>query len=261
MTKGIGMPRTKDIPYVGGEARAPLTRWLTNARTKRILPFLRGDVLELGCGASVVLDSDTARRAMTSYTGVEALPENVDALRKKHPRAAFLAFDLDTAPWPLEGRFDCILALAVVEHLWNLRTLFEEVNRHLGENGLFVLTTPTPWGNHVVLRILSRIGLVRRNVIDDHVTIFDRQLFRHACGEFGFELCHYGKFQFGGNQLAVLRKRQAGTPASLDAEGAARVRDQAEGEQAHQQQQEGRPVHHARGEHDGSGHAMQALGK
>lgn len=216
MTKGTEMPRTRDIPYVGGEVHAPLTRWLTNARTRRILPYLRGDVLELGCGASVVLDPDGARPAMTSYTGVEALPENVEALRRKHPRASFLAFDLDTAPWPLEGRFDCVLALAVVEHLWSLKTLFEQVNRHLREDGLFVLTTPTPWGNHVVLRTLSRIGLVRRNVIDDHVTIFDRQLFRHACGEFGFELVHYRTFQFGGNQLAVLRKRPAGKPASPD---------------------------------------------
>jgi SAM-dependent methyltransferase len=261
MTKGSEMPRTQDIPYVGGEARAPLTRRLTNARTRRILPFLRGDVLELGCGASVVLDSDSARRAMTSYTGVEALPENVEALRKKHPQATFLAFDLDAGPWPLEGRFDCVLALAVIEHLWNLKTLFDQVHRHLREDGLFLLTTPTPWGNHVVLRTLSRIGLVRRNVIDDHVTIFDRQLFRHACGEFGFELAHYGKFQFGGNQLAVLRKRAAGHRASWDAQGAARVRHQAEGEQAHQEQQEAGPVHHARCEHDGGGHAMQAFGK
>lgn len=261
MTKGTEMPRTQDIPYVGGEVRAPLTRWLTNARTRRVLPFLRGDVLELGCGASVVLDSDSARRAMTSYTGVEALPENVVALRNKHPHAAFLAFDLDVGPWPLEGRFDCVLALAVVEHLWNLKTLFEQVHRHLREDGLFVLTTPTPWGNHVILRTLSRIGLVRRNVIDDHVTIFDRQLFRHACGEFGFELCHYGKFQFGGNQLAVLRKPGVRPQASLDTQGTARVGHQAEDEQAHQEQQKARPVHHARCEHDGRGHAMQALGE
>lgn len=215
ITKRTEMQRAQAIPYVGDEARAPLTRWLANSRTRRVLRFLRGDVLELGCGASVVLDSDEARLAITSYTGVEALPENVEALRERHPHSSFLAFDLDASPWPLEGRFHCVLALAVVEHLWNLRNLFEQVHDYLHEDGLFVLTTPTPWGNHVVLRVLSRIGLVQKNVIDDHVTIFDRQLFRHACGEFGFELLQHRKFQFGGNQLAVLRKRETGAGASL----------------------------------------------
>lgn len=201
------MATTQDVPYVGDESRAPLTRWLANARTKRVASFLHGDVLELGCGASLVLQSKTMQRAVTSYTGVEALPESVEVLKKKYPETKFLSFDLDTAPWPVERRFDCVLALAVVEHLWNLKGLFQQVGDHLKHHGTFVLTTPTPWGNHVILKSLSHTRLVRKDVIDDHVTIFSKQLFRHACGEFGFDLVYYRRFQFGGNQLVVIRKR------------------------------------------------------
>jgi SAM-dependent methyltransferase len=201
------MADTQDVPYVGGQARAPLSRWLAHARARRVVPYLHGDVLELGCGGSTLLDSAAVRRAIRSYTGVEALQPNVAALQARHPESRFLAFDLDTSPWPLDGRFHCVLALAVIEHLWNLGSLFQEVRRHLHDGGRFVLTTPTPWGNHVVLRTLARTGLVRKTVIDDHVTIFNRQLFRHVCNEFGFSLVAYRTFQLGGNQLAVLEKR------------------------------------------------------
>ena len=201
------MADTQDVPYVGGQAKAPLTRWLAQARARRVSPFLQGDVLELGCGGSALLQSDAVQRAIASYTGVEALAQNVETLRTRFPHATFHAFDLDSAPWPIEGQFDCVLAMAVIEHLWNLKSLFQEVRLHLRDGGRFVLTTPTPWGNHVVLRTLARTGLVRKTVIDDHVTIFNKQLVRHVCQEFGFELQHYATFQFGGNQLAVLRKR------------------------------------------------------
>jgi SAM-dependent methyltransferase len=201
------MTKTQDVPYVGGQAKAPLTRWLAHARARRVSPFLQGDVLELGCGGSTLLDSESMRRTIRSYTGVEALPQNVETLRRRFPDATFRAFDLDATPWPIEGKFHCVLAMAVIEHLWNLGSLFQEVGRLLHDGGRFVLTTPTPWGNHVVLRTLARTGLVRKTVIDDHVTIFNKQLFRHVCNEFGFELEHYRTFQLGGNQLAVLRKR------------------------------------------------------
>src|SRR5690348_11969617 len=95
------MTNTQDVPYVGGQAKAPLTRWLAHARARRVSPFLQGDVLELGCGGSVLLDSESVRRAIASYTGVEALAQNVETLRTRFPDATFHAFDLDTAPWPI----------------------------------------------------------------------------------------------------------------------------------------------------------------
>lgn len=143
---------------------------------------------------------------MTSYTGVEALQTSVSELQVRHPAHTFVSFDLDSARWPLNRHFDCVVALAVIEHLWNLKSFFSNVREALADDGLFVLTTPTPFGNHIVLRSLALAGLVRKDVINDHVAIFNKKLFHHVCDEFGFELDQYAKFQLGGNQLAVLRK-------------------------------------------------------
>ncbi|MFC5527002.1 class I SAM-dependent methyltransferase [Rhodanobacter ginsengisoli] len=200
------MKEINETPYVGLNDAAPLTKWLASARTNRVVPFLKGDMLELGCGAATILDSSEVRKAISSYTGVEALESSISELRTRYPDHSFYSFDLDTITWPLEEKYDCVLALAVIEHLWNLKAIFLNLRRILIDDGLVIITTPTPYGNHVILRALAFIGLVRKDVIDDHVTIFNKKLFMHACIEFGFKIERYQKFQFGGNQLVVLRK-------------------------------------------------------
>lgn len=195
-----------DVPYVGEERRAPLTRWLARQRVRRVADFLEGDVLELGCGFGGVLEYASVHGSIGSYTGVEALAENVEVLGAKYPQHKFYAFDLDCEHWPVSGTFDCILALAVVEHLWNLKGFFSHLRSLLKDDGVAVCTTPTIWGNHVVLRMLARLGLVREDVIADHVAIFGRPLWSHVCDEFGFRLESFSRFQFGGNQLVVLKR-------------------------------------------------------
>ena len=198
--------KTEAVPYLGQNNAAPLTTWLARARSKRVAPFLKGRILELGCGAASLLESKAIRDSISFYAGVEALQSSVDELKSRYPAHHFVAVDLDSADWPIEDKFDCVLALAVIEHLWNLKSFLQNVNKALVDGGLFVLTTPTPYGNHIVLRSLAFLGLVRKDVVNDHVAIFNKTLFRHVCEEFGFKLEHYSKFQLGGNQLAVLRK-------------------------------------------------------
>lgn len=194
------------VPYLGQSNTAPLTTWLANARSRRVAPFLKGRILELGCGAASLLEAEDVRNSITSYTGVEALQSSVSELQERYPAHSFASFDLDSPTWPINQQFDCVLALAVIEHLWNLKSFMSNVREALVDGGLFVLTTPTPYGNHIVLRSLALAGLVRKDVVNDHVAIFNKKLFHHVCDEFGFELAHYRTFQLGGNQLAVLRK-------------------------------------------------------
>lgn len=194
------------VPYLGQSNAAPLTTWLAHARSRRVAPFLQGRILELGCGAASLLESEAVRESITSYTGVEALQSSVDELKSRYPEHSFVSLDLDSTTWPIQDEFDCVLALAVIEHLWNLKSFLQNVGNVLAAGGRFVLTTPTPYGNHIVLRSLALAGLVRKDVINDHVAIFNKKLFQHLCAEFSFELEHYRTFQLGGNQLAVLKK-------------------------------------------------------
>lgn len=198
--------KTEAVPYLGRSNAALLTTWLANARARRVIPFLKGRILELGCGSAPLLELETARRSITSYTGVEALQTSVEELKGRFSDHSFLSLDLDSENWPIQGQFDRVLALAVIEHLWNLKSFILNVRHALVDDGLFVLTTPTPYGNYIVLKGLALAGLVRRDVIDDHVAIFNKQLLHHLCEEFGFSLELHRKFQFGGNQLAVIRK-------------------------------------------------------
>jgi len=134
-----------DVPYVGEERGAPPTRWLARQRVRRVADFLEGDVLELGCGFGGVLEYASVHGSIGSYTGVEALAENVRALEAKCPQHKFYAFDLDSQHWPVSGTFGCILALAVVENPWNLKGLSSHLRCLLKDDAVAMCTTPTIW--------------------------------------------------------------------------------------------------------------------
>ena len=72
--------------------------------------------------------------------------------------------------------------------------------------GRLVITTPTNFGNDVVHRAGSLIGLFSKVARDDHISIFNRKRFEVFANECGLEVELYRFFQFGCNQLVILQK-------------------------------------------------------
>lgn len=183
---------------------ALLTNYLIDARMSRIAPHIRGDVLDLGCGRAEILEKYATK--LDSYCGVEYSEEAVQSLRKAHPEAMFFARNLDQDRLELGRQFDCILMVALIEHLFNQKHVMDEVASALKPGGTIVLTTPTPFGNDVVHRLGATVGLFAKAAVDDHIVIYNHHRLRLLAKEIGLKLTRYYTFQLGCNQFATFTK-------------------------------------------------------
>jgi SAM-dependent methyltransferase len=99
--------------------------------------------------------------------------------------------------------FNAVSLLAVAEHLYEAddRLLFKEVYRVLDKNGVFVLTTPTPWTDQL-LKILASINVVSKEEIAEHKILLPISLLKSMLIDASFleDQITYGYFELGMNQ-------------------------------------------------------------
>lgn len=194
----------------GGSRFAPyfglLTRRVQRARLAAALPHASATdrLLDVGCGLT-----DLPAR-FPSYVGCDRNPFVLDEMRRRHPAAAFAAWDVDTAPPPPEvsGRapFDVVLMLAILEHLPSPARALSRVAGLLAPGGRVLATTPHPLGRHL-LEAGARVGLLSRHADEEHEELLDRAALERAARTAGLELTAYSRFLAGLNQLAVLTRR------------------------------------------------------
>lgn len=198
-----------------------LSGYLARTRYGRVAPLIVGDVLDIGCQHGLLKEQFADR--IDSYVGIDIDEDAVRIARERHPECEFHRLDLDEEDLPFDARFDTIVMIAVIEHVFNLKRLAKGIARSLRPGGRLLLTTPTPFGNDVVHRIGSRLGLFSRVAADDHIVIFNRKRLDIFATEVGLSLLQHRTFQLGCNQLAVIERQQLAdgrTPPEQAADGA-----------------------------------------
>jgi 2-polyprenyl-3-methyl-5-hydroxy-6-metoxy-1,4-benzoquinol methylase len=191
---------------------ALLSKYLSGARMARLTPYIKGDILDIGCqhGQLKTKVADQIR----SYTGLDMSSAAVAAAKELHPDATFLTLNIDEEIIPFEDAFDTIVMSAVIEHIFNLRMLGQSLAKALRPGGVVVLTTPTPFGNDFVHSLGASIGLFSKIAADDHIAIFNRKRCEVFANEFGLRLTRHRLFQLGCNQLAIIEKPAPGALAA-----------------------------------------------
>jgi SAM-dependent methyltransferase len=181
-----------------------LSKFNRRQRYKKVLPFIGGDVLEIGCGAAEAYRHYGER--MQSYTGIDK-QSRFSSILKDGKIAAFYQADIDVCSLaPLLDIYDCILMIALIEHLTNHQFALTQAVHRLRSKGVIVITTPTPLGNFVH-RILGMFRLLNPCAWQDHFLIYNRRRFAMIAEKVGLKIKHYQKFQFGMNQLCILGLR------------------------------------------------------
>ena len=103
--------------------------------------------------------------------------------------------------------YDNIVCLAVLEHIHyhKVMELFKKFYYHLEVEGTVIITTPTI-ESHFILDIMSRLRITDRPNLLEHKFYWRKDYLQELAEANCFEIIKYEKFQFGLNQLCIMRK-------------------------------------------------------
>lgn len=214
---GARHPSRSDLPMEpandaapGGSTFAPyfglLTRRVQRARLAAALPHVSPSdrLLDLGCGLT-----DLPAR-FPSYVGCDRNPLVLGEMRRRHPAAAFAAWDVDSEGPPPEvvdrAPYDVVLMLAILEHLPAPVRALSRAAALLAPGGRVLATTPHPLGR-LPLEAGARLGLLSSHADEEHEALLDRGALERAARSAGLEPASYSRFLLGLNQLFVLTRR------------------------------------------------------
>lgn len=102
---------------------ALLTNFLIKWRYRIISPYVEGKVLYIGCGDGGIYP--LFRKKIQSYYGIDCNPNKIEQLKYQTGNKNFFCRDLDTEPIAIAEKFDVILMIAVIEHIWNQKFLLD----------------------------------------------------------------------------------------------------------------------------------------
>ncbi len=180
-----------------------LSNYIRQQRYNMIQPYVSGSVLDVGCGQGYLLD---AIPSIKHYVGIDNHPLFLEQAKTRYPKHEFYQIDLEyeIIPEPLQNQqFQTIIMLAILEHLTNPKPILQQLKPLLSNNGIIIITTPTPVG-HKVHDFGSRLGLFYREAADDHKSIWNKQQIDSICKHTSLKQSIHQTFQFGCNQLSVI---------------------------------------------------------
>lgn len=174
-----------------------MSPWLRAQRIAAATPFVVGEVLDFGCGSGAL----AGHVAPVNYLGFDPDLQSIESARQQYPRHRFV-----TQEDMIEGPFDTVVCLAVIEHVPDPVSFLRNLAGFLGASGTIVLSTPHPafeW----VHSTGARIGLFSHDASEEHEALLDRKRIEEIAAEAGLQVVRFVRFLFGANQLAVVRPR------------------------------------------------------
>lgn len=115
-------------------------------------PLAGKTALDVGCGAGLL--AEPLARLGASVTAIDAAPELIAAAeRHSHGQGLAIAYKVSTVE-ALEGQFDLVTSLEVVEHVAEPAAFIRALAQRLAPGGLLILSTP----NRTALSRLLMVG-------------------------------------------------------------------------------------------------------
>ena len=180
-----------------------LTEYVRRRRYAMIRPFVRGEVLDIGCGN--MLETFKPEN-LCRYVGIDANAALVANMRRLFPEHEFYLCDVEREPLPVHGRrFDTVLLVAILEHLTDPHWVLAQVRDHLRPTGRVVITTPTPWGMWLH-KWGTQLRLFHPHAAEEHVRAYDRRALEALLTAHSLQMVLYRRFELGANQLVVAEK-------------------------------------------------------
>ena len=122
--------------------------------------------LDVGCGAGLL--AEPLARLGAQVTAVDPAEELIGAARE-HAAGQGLAIDYRVAAIEdLEGEFDLITAMEVIEHTADPQMFLKSLSQRLASGGLLLLSTPnaTRWSRLITITLAEGFGAIPRGTHD-----------------------------------------------------------------------------------------------
>jgi 2-polyprenyl-6-hydroxyphenyl methylase/3-demethylubiquinone-9 3-methyltransferase len=122
--------------------------------------------LDVGCGAGLLCEP--LARLGAKVTGIDA-SEDVIAVAREHAAAMGLAIDYRAGDvQDLEGQYDLITSLEVIEHVAEPATFLRALAKRLAPGGLLILSTPnaTGWSKLMMITLGEGLGRIPKGTHD-----------------------------------------------------------------------------------------------
>jgi SAM-dependent methyltransferase len=189
--RSVALESFNKKPTRGKGFLEPLLARLRSRQANLLIPedLRRGRILDIGCGSYPYFLSNTYFKEKYAIERSQATEEIADI--------NWYAFDFNTTPsLPFEeNSFSVVTLLAVIEHIDPevMVALFIDIHRILKPGGALIMTTPAAWSNNL-LHWMSRVNLVSKEEIDEHVYAYTLPLLGWYLGKAGFGM---DKVKFG----------------------------------------------------------------
>ena len=139
-------------------------RWQCDECSRR--PLDGKSALDVGCGAGLL--AEPLARLGATVTGIDATPE-VIAVARDHAQAQSLPIDYRVGDvQELEGQFDLITCMEVIEHVADAAAFVKALARRLAPNGLLIMSTPnaTSWSRLMMITVGEGLGRIPKGTHD-----------------------------------------------------------------------------------------------
>jgi 2-polyprenyl-6-hydroxyphenyl methylase / 3-demethylubiquinone-9 3-methyltransferase len=122
--------------------------------------------LDVGCGAGLL--AEPLARLGAKVSGIDAAPE-VIAVAREHGAVMGLEIDYRVGDvLELEGQFDLITCMEVIEHVADPAAFIRALERRLAPEGLLILSTPnaTGWSKLMMITLGEGLGQIPKGTHD-----------------------------------------------------------------------------------------------
>jgi 2-polyprenyl-6-hydroxyphenyl methylase/3-demethylubiquinone-9 3-methyltransferase len=139
-------------------------------------PLEGRSALDVGCGAGLL--AEPLARLGAKVVGLDASPDLIEAARA-HASAQGFGIDYragDIAA--LEGKFDLITCMEVIEHVADPAAFASALAERLAPDGLLILSTPnaTGWSKLLMITIAEGVGRIPKGTHDFEKFIAPQQM-------------------------------------------------------------------------------------
>jgi len=171
VTRGFGL-----LEIFLAKKRAKIADSLINPEHRK------GRILDIGCGSFPYFLKSTLFNEKHGIDG-EII---IESFKGESIYLKQINVEKQKIPYPA-NHFNVVIMLAVFEHInpENLSFVLKEILRVLKKDGIFILTTPTPW-SIPILSLLSKIHFISKVEINDHKNAFSSIMIKNILQRTGF---------------------------------------------------------------------------